>query len=90
MGACGISLSLERLATAMQGGADDEDTRPVEAATADVLVCSLGPRALQKDALTVARDLWAAGMRALLIDTVQVRVTCNCVVVGMNSILLFI
>ncbi|KAF4527601.1 hypothetical protein B566_EDAN015155 [Ephemera danica] len=65
--ACGISLSLERLAAAaMQTYGADTVQRPAEA-----VVCALGPRALLRDAPVVAHALWSAGVRTFLVDTVQ-------------------
>lgn len=67
-GACGVSLSLERLATLLQDSQADGSTT----GAADALVVALSPRALQRDAPCVARELWAAGVKALLSDVVQV------------------
>ncbi|XP_054261632.1 eIF-2-alpha kinase GCN2-like isoform X1 [Macrosteles quadrilineatus] len=62
--AVGVSVSLDKLATAL--AADQCGLAPV-----DVVVCSVGTSATTRDKLTLTRDLWTAGVRTYLLDSNQ-------------------
>ncbi|XP_063231098.1 eIF-2-alpha kinase GCN2 isoform X2 [Bacillus rossius redtenbacheri] len=62
--AAGVSISLDRIVSALQ--ACDQDARAL-----DVVVCSLGHGPMIKEKCAVVRELWAAGVRANLLDAIQ-------------------
>lgn len=80
--AAGISISLDKIVSALQ----EENNTPA----VDVVVCSVGNRAMVKETAAVIRELWAAGIKSSLMDSLQVccgsvpvnpftaNVTCYC------------
>lgn len=62
--AAGISISLDKIVSALQ----DENNTPA----VDVVVCSVGNRSMVKEKAAVIRDLWAAGIKSSLMDSLQV------------------
>lgn len=62
--AAGISISLDKIVSALQ----DENNVPA----VDVVVCSVGNRSMVKEKAAVIRELWAAGIKSSLIDSLQV------------------
>lgn len=63
--AAGISISLDKIVCALQ---DDNYTPAV-----GVVVCSFGLQSMLKEKAAVIRDLWAAGIKISLMDSLQVR-----------------
>ncbi|XP_021938823.1 eIF-2-alpha kinase GCN2 isoform X2 [Zootermopsis nevadensis] len=61
--AAGISISLDKIVSALQ----DENNVPA----VDVVVCSVGNRSMVKEKAAVIRELWAAGIKSSLIDSLQ-------------------
>ncbi|KAJ4436658.1 hypothetical protein ANN_16789 [Periplaneta americana] len=61
--AAGISISLDKIVSALQ----DEDNTPI----VDVVVCSFGHRSMVKEKAAVLRELWTAGIRSSLVDSLQ-------------------
>jgi hypothetical protein len=62
--AAGISISLDKIVSVLQ----DENSSPA----VDVVVCSVGHRSMEKEKAAVIRELWAAGIKSSLIDSLQV------------------
>jgi hypothetical protein len=62
--AAGISISLDKIVSVLQ----DESNAPA----VDVVVCSVGHRSMVKEKAAVIRELWAAGIKSYLIDSLQV------------------
>jgi len=67
IGGCGVSLSLERLASILQQCSD-----PTILSQANTVISALGAKVLQKEAPNLARELWAAGIKVYLVQHVQV------------------
>nr|CAD7397393.1 unnamed protein product [Timema cristinae] len=77
--ATGVSISLDRLVSALQEleeGEEEGDDTPFGAL--DVVVCSLGRSPMVREKCTLIRELWAAGIRATILDAIQV----NSLIVG--------
>ncbi|XP_013386608.1 eIF-2-alpha kinase GCN2 isoform X2 [Lingula anatina] len=65
--AVGVSIALDRIVTAMM---EDEEFQPC--GVYDIIVCTLGHKPMIKEQLSVAKDLWAAGLKVdVLYDTTQ-------------------
>jgi translation initiation factor 2-alpha kinase 4 len=62
--AAGISISLDKIVSALQ---DDNYTPAI-----DVVVCSVGHQSMLKEKAAVIRELWAAGIKSSLMDSLQV------------------
>jgi hypothetical protein len=62
--AAGISISLDKIVSALQ---DENNISAV-----DVVVCSVGNRSMVKEKAAVIRELWAAGIKSSLMDSLQV------------------
>lgn len=62
--AAGISLSLDKIVSALQ--ADN-----YKASTLDVLVCSLGQNSMTREKVGILKELWNAGIKSSLLDTTQ-------------------
>ncbi|XP_017783992.1 PREDICTED: eIF-2-alpha kinase GCN2 [Nicrophorus vespilloides] len=74
--AVGVSISLDKLTSAMQKNQDDM----TNFAYLDVAVCSLGTNAFIKEKSKVLKDLWCAGIRCTLIDAStleEIQEQCN-------------
>ncbi|CAB3382831.1 Hypothetical predicted protein [Cloeon dipterum] len=67
MGACGISVSLERLASIVQ----QERSDPSILSHANTVISSLDSKVLLKEAPKLARELWSAGVKAHFVQHVQ-------------------
>nr|CAD7463560.1 unnamed protein product [Timema tahoe] len=70
--AAGVSISLDRLVSALQEleeGEEEGDDTPFGAL--DVVVCSLGRSPMVREKCTLIRELWAAGIRATILDAIQ-------------------
>lgn len=63
--AAGISLSIDKIVSTLQ--ADQWKTSLV-----DAVLCSIGTKLVIRDKLSLARDLWAAGVKTYLLDSIQV------------------
>jgi hypothetical protein len=63
--AAGISISLDKIVSVLQ----DENHAPAM----DVVVCSVGHRSMVKEKAAVIQELWAAGIKSSLMDSLQVR-----------------
>jgi histidyl-tRNA synthetase len=62
--AAGISISLDKIVSALQ----DENYTPA----VDVVVCSVGHQPMLKEKAAVMQELWAAGIKSSLMDSLQV------------------
>ncbi|KAK7862324.1 hypothetical protein R5R35_005220 [Gryllus longicercus] len=61
--AIGVSIALDKIILALQ-----EESLP---AMLDAVVCSLGNNPMLKEKATLVRDMWASGIRTLLMEGVQ-------------------
>ncbi|XP_025831674.1 eIF-2-alpha kinase GCN2 [Agrilus planipennis] len=64
--AVGISISLDKLVQAVQEENYDEMT------LLDAIVCSLGPKNFVNEKAQIVKDLWSAGIRASIIDALNI------------------